>query len=392
MTRREAVRRLLLGATAPVVLRFAGSAAFAQGAPEPPAPAPDERTAMAEAAKTFMEKYNVPGLAVAIGHSGRVIYEDAFGFADREARQPLTPAHLFRIASVTKPITSVAIFSLIEQGRLSLGDRVFGPGAVLATDFGPPPYPAMIDEITIEHLLTHTCGGWDNHHNDPMFMNGQMNHAQLIAWTLRNRPLENPPGRVHAYSNFGYCVLGRVIEKVARQPYAAYVGNAVLRRCGVRDMAIAGNSFAQRRNGEVKYYGQDGENPYGMNVARMDPHGGWLATPADLAQIFMHVGGFDKPANILKPDTIATMTTPSPANAGYAKGFAVNRANNWWHSGSLPGTSTIAVRTRSGFCWAAFINTRRSNSAIGGDLDGLVWTMARKVKGGGCEGFGEPPG
>jgi hypothetical protein len=75
------------------------------------------------------------------------------------------------------------------------------------------------------------------------------------------------------------------------------------------------------------------------------------------------------------------MTTPTAANAGYAKGFAVNRANNWWHNGSLPGTSTIAVRTRSGFCWAAFINTRRPHSAIGGDLDGLVWTMARKAKG-----------
>src|SRR4030088_2134723 len=102
-----------------------------------------------------------------------------------------------------------------------------------------------------------------------------------------------------------------------------------------------------------------------MTVARMDSYGGWLATPADLAQLFMHVSGFDRPASILKGETIATMTTPSAANAGYAKGFAINRANNWWHNGSLPGTVTIAVRTRSGFCWAAFVNTRGSNSAIG---------------------------
>jgi hypothetical protein len=84
--------------------------------------------------------------------------------------------------------------------------------------------------------------------------------------------------------------------------------------------------------------------------------------------------------NILKPETIQVMTTGSAANAGYAKGWAVNEANNWWHNGSLPGTSTIAVRVRSGFCWAAFTNTRRTKSALDRDLDRLVWKMVAQVK------------
>jgi hypothetical protein len=66
------------------------------------------------------------------------------------------------------------------------------------------------------------------------------------------------------------------------------------------------------------------------------------------------------------------------SNSGYAKGWAVNRAGNWWHNGSLPGTSSIAVRTHSGFCWAAFTNTRRDS--LGGHLDRLVWAMVREVK------------
>jgi len=73
------------------------------------------------------------------------------------------------------------------------------------------------------------------------------------------------------------------------------------------------------------------------------------------------------------------MTTASAVNASYAKGWIVNRFNNWWHNGSLPGSITIMVRTHSRFCWAALINTRRPNSAIGLDLDKLIWTMARKV-------------
>jgi hypothetical protein len=97
-------------------------------------------------------------------------------------------------------------------------------------------------------------------------------------------------------------------------------------------------------------------------------------------QFLMHVDGFPAPPNILKLETIRTMTTASSADPGYAKGWAVNKADNWWHNGSLPGTSTIVVRTHSGFCWAAFINTRRNGSMLDGDLDKLVWTMVREVK------------
>ena len=338
---------------------------------------------MAEAAEAFMQRYAVPGLSVAVGHSGRLVYQDAFGWSDRAASEPATPAHLFRIASISKSITSVAAFMLIEEGRLSLSDRVFGRSAVLGTDYGQQPYPAMVEEVTIEHLLTHTCGGWSNQDRDPMFNNKQMNHAQLIDWTLRNRPLENPPGRAYAYSNFGYCLLGRVIERITRRPYADYVGDAVLRRCGITDMAIAGNTLAQRRRGEVKYYGQNGEDPYGMNVARMDSHGGWVASPASLVQFAMHVGGFAKPVSIIKPATIAAMTTSSPLNANYARGWRVNRSNNWWHTGSLPGTCTIMVRVHTGFCWAAVANSRdtvAAKSLMPHDLDRLLWTMVRKVK------------
>jgi hypothetical protein len=112
----------------------------------------------------------------------------------------------------------------------------------------------------------------------------------------------------------------------------------------------------------------------------MDAHGGWIARPADLVQFAMHVDGFAWPPNILKPQTIQTMTTGSTANPGYAKGWAVNKSDNWWHTGSLPGTTTIVVRTHGGFCWAAFTNGRRQNSQIDGDLDKLNWNMIRQVE------------
>lgn len=327
----------------------------------------------------FMQTYDVPALSFAVGYAGEIVHQDALGFTDREANTPVTSAHLFRIASVSKMITSVAIFRLVERNRLQLSDKVFGPGTVLGTRYGTPPYSPGVDQITIEHLLTHTSGGWSNDNRDPMFVDPAIGQTELIARTLANRPLDHPPGQNFAYSNFGYCLLGRVIEHLAGQPYADHVQSEILSRCGITDMVIAGNTLEQRRPNEVKYHGQ-GENPYKMNVRRMDSHGGWLACPTDLVQFVMHVDGYAKPASLLEPRSIQEMTTASSANSGYAKGWAVNRNDNWWHTGSLPGTSTIAVRTHRGFCWAAFTNTRRRNSQMDRDLDDLNWKMVRKVE------------
>jgi CubicO group peptidase (beta-lactamase class C family) len=375
ITRRAAVKRLLAGAAL-------GLSAMQVHGCAPTIPSdqilPSEREAMQRVAEDFMRKFDVPGLSVAIARQGRIVYENLIGESDRQAHERLAISSLFRIASASKPITSAAIFTLIERAQLRLPDRVFGRGGVLGMRYGTPPYKAFVEEITIDHLLTHTCGGWDNSSDDPMFENPGMNHAQLISWTLDTKLLKNAPGTHWAYSNFGYCLLGRVIEQVTSRSYAEYVREAVLAPCGVRDMSIAGNTLPERAPEEVIYYGQNGENPYDMNVSRMDSHGGWLATPKDLVLFMSHVDGFKSAPNILKPETIKQMTTPCAINSGYARGWAVNGAGNWWHSGSLPGTTTIMVRTSSGFCWAALTNTRKQ-PGIDLALDNMVWEMARKV-------------
>jgi CubicO group peptidase (beta-lactamase class C family) len=312
---------------------------------------------------------------------------EAFGVADRETGEALTPRHRYRIASVSKPITSAGIFTLVEAGKLKLDSHVFGSNSILGDDYYPTPYAGLftlrptdlsiVEQITIEHLLTHTTGGWGNAAKDPMFSNKEMSHRELIAWTLAHMPLTNPPGESFAYSNFGYCILGRVIEKLTGQTYEQYIKDNILRRCDISDMRIAGNTLAERATNEVKYYDQTGRDPYGMNVARMDSHGGWIATPSDLTAFFVHINGFKDTDQLLGDNTLRTMTTPTTANPRYAKGLFVNPQNNWWHTGLLPGTETISVRTHSDFCWSAFINTRLAD--MGRALDQLVWRMVRSV-------------
>lgn len=330
-----------------------------------------ESKKLAEIAQGFLNEVGSPGLSVAVARYGEMVYEQGFGYASSQGDE-VTSSHLFRIASVSKPITSATIFSLIEKGDLQLDDLVFGPNGRLGLDYGAN-YPENVKQMTVRHLLTHTGGGWGNDGKDPMFAQTQMDHAQLIEWTLRNNPLDYAPGTHYAYSNFGYCILGRIIESLTGQSYIKAVQELVLKKCAVEDMRLATNEQAPN---EVRYLGQNGEKPYSMNVSRMDSHGGWIATAGDLVRFATCMDGFDNPADILKAETIQTMTTPSAVNAGYACGWSITNPN-WWHSGSLPGTSSILVRIPSGLCWAALTNSRTAQT--GSALDQMMWKMVLAV-------------
>jgi CubicO group peptidase (beta-lactamase class C family) len=375
LTRRAALQTSLLGAAG----FFATRSTIAQSAPAEPTSA--ERQRLAHLAADLMDWCEAPGLSVAIATKGEPVYVEAFGFADKERQETLTTQHRFRIASVTKPITSAGILLLMQSGRLRLTDHVFGPNSILGDEYKTPSDRQEIEKITVEHLLTHTSGGWPNNHDDPMFKNKQMNHRELINWTLENEPLTAEPGYHYAYSNFGYCLLGRVIERITNQKYEQYIRDVLLTPSAVPDMQIAGNTLAERAENEVKYYSQvPAEDPYDLNVTRMDSHGGWIAAPIDLVRFAASLDG-SRGNPLLSPETLKIMTTPSQANPGYAKGLFVNSVHNFWHTGSLPGTAALAVRTHTDFCWAAFVNTRTKFEDMLDSLDALMWHMVGSVNG-----------
>src|SRR6185312_9274408 len=233
------------------------------------------------------------------------VYARGFGYADREDKRPVEPNSLFRIASVSKPFTSAAIMRLVQDGKLRLSDRWYPIlGLHPRRDQHMDP---RIEQITILELLQHR-GGWDRSKSfDPMF------RSVLIARTLGTAPPAGPeqiiqymlgqprdfvPGERYAYSNFGYCILGRVIEKVSHEPYEQYVRQNVLAPLGIRDMRLGRSLPRYRALGEVKYYGH-GTGPSvfeenlgqqvpwcygGWDIEAMDSHGGWIASAVDLVR------------------------------------------------------------------------------------------------------------
>lgn len=382
--------------------------------------------------ESFVEQHKVPGAALAISRQGKLIYARGFGFADVEKQEPVEPAALFRIASISKPITAVAVMQLVEQGKLGLDEKILDRVKLKPhLEEG-----AKIDErwrqITLRHLLQHR-GGWDREKSfDPIGKVWEIAAAlkieppiepeHLIRYML-GKPLDFNPGERYAYANLDYLLLGRAIEAVTGESYVDYVQNHVLRPLGIRDMQLGRALIEHRAQGEVKYYdsrkrmgkavvgSQIGETvpaQYGAdNLEGYEAHGGWIASAVDLVR-FGSALEDGKPSSLLKAETIQTMWARPEGAAGftddgkpkpayYACGWNVRPVGaegklNAWHTGSIGGTSTLLVRRWDGLAWSVLFNTDRDSDgkAPSGAIDPLLHDAARKVqKWPDADGFGE---
>jgi CubicO group peptidase (beta-lactamase class C family) len=321
-----------------------------------------------------LDDFNVPGISIAIAKEGRLVFAKGYGLAKEFPQVKMTSKNVFRLASVSKPITGVGCMRLVETGKLNLSWKVFGPGSILgdAHKTSGQPYKQWVQDITVDHLLHHTAGGWGNAANDPMFQQYSLDANELITWTLQNIPLMNAPGTSYAYSNFGYCILGRIIEKITGLTYEDFIKAEVLKDPAF-NINIGGDTLAAALPNEVQYY--DPGNPYAYPMRRMDAHGGWVSSAIDIVRFGVYNDGFSTKPDLLASSTFTTMMTGSTPNPNYACGWARNSVPNFWHDGSLPGVRTILVRTASQFVWAALANSRSPDP----QLDAMMWEINAAV-------------
>ncbi|RAI77334.1 serine hydrolase domain-containing protein [Spirosoma telluris] len=169
--------------------------------------------------------------------------------------------------------------------------------------------------------------------------------------------------------------MGRVIEKVTGQRYADYVNSTLLHPIGITDMQIGGNSKAEKKPNEVVYY-EEGNEPYTINLSRMDAGAGWIASATDLVKLIIVVDGLNRKKDILTSLIIQKMLTPSTANKEYACGWGLatsGNLRNWYHFGELMGTASLLAHTHLGYSWAILTNTGYQNEQTHADLDQLLW-------------------
>lgn len=312
----------------------------------------------------WMTASGMPGMSIAISKNGKMVYSKAYGKSDQEASANATTASRFRMASVSKLLTSVAIMKLVQNGSVSMTQKVFGPGAILGTTYGTQPYSANVQAVTVSDLLHHTSGGWGNAGNDPAFLDINWTSTQVFNHTLTNVPLAAAPGSVFNYSNFNYMVLARIIEKISGKTYEQFVKDEVLTPVGATQTAMAGISLAERKTNEVKYYGQAGDATWTydkMNLPRGDGAMGWMGTSEDLLRFVNAVDSSATRPDILNGTTLKTMVTTTAGSSGLGFNFGcgwVVENGEWFWWGSLPGTFGILYRNANGICIAALANSR----------------------------------
>lgn len=350
-------------------------------------------------ATEFLQQWNLAGMSMSIVKNGKLVYARGFGYADTEAKLQVSPGNLFRVASVSKLITAVAIMKLVEKKAISLDSKVFGPKAILKD----PVFKSVVDKriynITIRQLLAHT-GGWSTHYGDPAFNSlvvlektGETGAATMDSYCrfVASRKLHFEPGTRSSYSNMGYMFLGKVIEAVTGRKYEEFVRNDIMKPIGISDMHIGRSYLTDRRFNEVKYYeseespmipafdgsGRVVPKPYGGNpIELLGPAGGWICSSVELAKLMVQIDGLRTVPDIFPQNLINQMVEEDELRGPL--GWKVVKENgDWIRTGSMAGTSAIMKRQSNGFCWVVIIN---SSSWKGPRLPAYVNYMMGKIE------------
>ena len=279
-----------------------------------------------------------PGATAIVVRKGEVIYKKAIGLADMELNVPLQPDMIFRIGSITKQFTAVAILQLAEQGKLSLQDDI---------KKYMPELPFK-ETITVEQLLNHTSGvkSYTNKPDFPSKMRTDMKPMEIIQLTTGDT-LEFKPGTKWNYNNTGYVMLGYIIEKVTGQTYEAYVQQHLFAPAGMSNSYYGSESKIIKNR--AKGYEKEGtvfQHSDYISMTLPYAAGSLLSTVEDLWKWNKALYSYKliKKESVDKAITPYTLPDGTSTNYGYGLSLSkVQSSNAIEHGGGIPGFLTDAI-------------------------------------------------
>ena len=332
------------------------------------------------AAADALREIPAAGFSVAVIHNGQPVLAKGYGYADLAERVPAAADTIYRLASITKQFTAVAILHLADEGKLSLDDRI---GDYL------PDYPGPGREATIRHLLSHTSGISDVAAFPILEEAGGVGYTrEQVIDLVASQPLDFEPGSGHSYSNVGYMLAGMVIERVAGTTYAEYLTNEVLRPLGLEQTSFCPDDQPADDRWAHGYDPQHGSWPRALRLGRaptfidpapinmeiVGPAGGLCAPVTDLARWPGLLRSFLEPAsyrNMSEP-TVLTDGTPVPYGLGIQiRKFGSHPAVS--HGGVVNGfISVVADFPEDDLTMAMLVNSRLLNLELGFQLTNRV--------------------
>lgn len=282
-----------------------------------------------------------PGAAVIAVKDGKTVFRKAYGMADLELGVRLSPDSVFRLGSITKQFTAVAVLMLAEEGKLSLSDPI--------TKFLPD-YPTQGHVITVEHLLNHTSG-IRSYTGIPGYMNTRIRAdltTQELVEAFAKEPMDFAPGERWQYNNSGYVLLGAVVEKVSGKPWGELLAERVFRPLGLASTRVDddGPILPRRASG----YSRKGETVVNARYLSMtQPHaaGALVSTVDDLAawDAALYTEKLLKKASLDKAWAPAVTRDGKPTRYGFGWGISTLRGSPALeHGGGIFGFSTYGIR------------------------------------------------
>ncbi|MDE7419623.1 MAG: beta-lactamase family protein [Muribaculaceae bacterium] len=328
----------------------------------------------------FIGKWNIKGLSLAITRNDSLLYAKGYGWADKEEGKAMTPSNIMRMASASKLVTAIAIMRLVEDGKLKLDSKVFGPDGILNDSiYTNAIKDKRLFDVTVDNLLQHK-GGFGLGAGDPMFntkdiiaakhLPGPPTNEELTSIVL-GRKIAFTPGQGFRYSNFGYMLLSLVIERITGKSYWDYVTEEVLHPAGCYGFRPASNYYADRSEKEVRYYGPDNEpvEEYngsgnmvervygGSNINGLLGAGGWCASAADLARLVAATDKYPYVSNIISNESIDSLTAYAKEGRVSRGWSEIDEQGKWRRTGTLSSTHTLIERFPNGECWVMITNS-----------------------------------
>jgi serine beta-lactamase-like protein LACTB len=302
---------------------------------------PEKRTQIEAAVAKFMALTHVPGLSVAVVENGEYEWSAGFGFADLENNAPASEHTLFRLGSISKPLTAVGAMELFERGQLDLDAPV---------QKYCPAFPQKPQPITTREVMGHLAG--IRHYksetqDDPELGNTKHfdNPIQAGLDFFKNDPLLSEPGKQFHYSTQGYTLVGCIIEGASGAKYVDFMRQNVLSPAGMEHTQVD-NRFAiipYRTRFYRKTESGTVENADFLDSSYKIPGGGWISSAEDMARFEVAILG-DK---LIHRPTRDVMLTPLKTSNGSANGYALGWGTSSQdgvryvgHSGGQQGTTT----------------------------------------------------
>jgi CubicO group peptidase (beta-lactamase class C family) len=265
-----------------------------------------------EIVEEILQEHRIAGASLGIAKDGRLVLARGYGLADVDARKPVTPETLFSTASVSKPITAVAILKLVDEGKLRLEARLVDLFADLKPLDGPRPADPRFREVTVHQMLYHGSGivrdiAKPRHDSKARDDDDEASEDIITVYrTALSRPLQFAPGSDHRYSNAAFVILQLVVERASGQPYEAFVRQHILRPMGITRMVMETDAYIPE---ETRRYLL---GPKGLRPVLGHKASNWLTTPTDMMRFLTSVDG-SRGRPILSPRLRTLMLAVPPA-------------------------------------------------------------------------------